>query len=256
MAGLFDVDRSRITRHINNIFNDNELDKKSNVRKTHFANSDKKVNLYNLNVVLVVGYRVNSTRGILFRKWSNRILKEYLLKGYVINENRVLVTNENYVELINKLNKIDSHVKTIENIITNKSIPMKKIFYNGEIYDVYSFLQDTFIRANNEIIIIDNFIDKTILDRLVVKKQNVKVTIYTDPNKSHLLGIDINTFNKQYPTLDVKYSTLFHDRFIIIDRTDLYLVGASLKDAGNKCFAITKIEDKDLLESLITKYTI
>ncbi len=241
ISKLYTKDRSVISKHIKNITNDGEVDEKSNVHFLHIASSDKPVKMYSLDFIISIGYRVKSKNGILFRKWANGILREFLLKGYSINENRILVTNDNYVELMNKVNSIDNRVLTLENTISTKALSTERIFYNGEIYDSYSWLQQLFEQANTEMIIIDNFVDRTILDRLVVKKQNVKVIIYTDLQKSHLLGIDIKAFNKQYPTLDVRYTNLFHDRFIIIDRLDLYLVGASLKDARKKCFAITKI---------------
>lgn len=241
ISKLYTKDRSVISKHIKNITNDGEVDEKSNVHFLHIASSDKPVKMYSLDFIISIGYRVKSKNGILFRKWANGILRDFLLKGYSINENRILVTNDNYVELMNKVNSIDNRVLTLENTISTKALSTERIFYNGEIYDSYSWLQQLFEQANTEMIIIDNFVDRTILDRLVVKKQNVKVIIYTDLQKSHLLGIDIKAFKKQYPTLDVRYTNLFHDRFIIIDRLDLYLVGASLKDAGKKCFAITKI---------------
>lgn len=220
------------------------------------GNQRYEVKVYNLDMVISIGYRANSFIGTKFRIWANSILKEYLLKGYIINENRTLVTNENYIELINKVNSIDNRVLSIENELIYKDIPNEKIFYSGEVYDAYSLLQKLFEQANNEIIIIDNFSDRTILDRLVAKKQNVKVIIYTDPTKSKILGIDVKTFNKEYPIVDVRYSSSFHDGFIIIDRTTLYLVGASLKDAGKKCFAIAKIEDNTILINLIKQYNL
>jgi hypothetical protein len=256
ISKLYTKDRSVISKHIKNITNDGEVDEKSNVHFLHIASSDKPVKMYSLDFIISIGYRVKSKNGILFRKWANGILREFLLKGYSINENRILVTNENYVELMNKVNRIDNRVLTLENTISTKALSTERIFYNGEIYDSYSWLQQLFEQANTEMIIIDNFVDRTILDRLVVKKQNVKVIIYTDLQKSHLLGIDIKAFNKQYPTLDVRYTNLFHDRFIIIDRLDLYLVGASLKDAGKKCFAITKIEENAILKNLMKHYNL
>ncbi|MDD3341937.1 MAG: RhuM family protein [Bacilli bacterium] len=256
ISKLYTKDRSVISKHIKNITNDGEVDEKSNVHFLHIASSDKPVKMYSLDFIISIGYRVKSKNGILFRKWANGILREFLLKGYSINENRILVTNDNYVELMNKVNSIDNRVLTLENTISTKALSTERIFYNGEIYDSYSWLQQLFEQANTEMIIIDNFVDRTILDRLVVKKQNVKVIIYTDLQKSHLLGIDIKAFNKQYPTLDVRYTNLFHDRFIIIDRLDLYLVGASLKDAGKKCFAITKIEENAILKNLMKHYNL
>ena len=158
MAILFDVDRTRITRHIKSIFEENELTMESNVRKTHLTNKYKPVFLYSLNVIISVGYRVKSKRGVVFRIWANKILKEYLLKGYVINENRVVVSNENYIELKNQVTNINNRLITLEDKVLDKEFKIDKIFYNGEFYDSYTLIQSIFESSNHEIIIIDNYI--------------------------------------------------------------------------------------------------
>ena len=190
--------------------------KKSNVQKMHIPNSDKLVEFYSLDIIIAVGFKTNSKRAIIFRKWTNKVLKEYLLQGYVINEKRSLVTNENYVRLINKVESLDERVSNIENNYKPKKFENSQLFFDGQLYDAYTLIQSLFESANNEIIIIDNYVDRTILDRLVVKKNNVQVIIYTSIN-SRLLGRDINTFNNQYGRLNVRYSTNVHDRYIIID---------------------------------------
>ena len=190
--------------------------KKSNVQKMHIPNSDKLVEFYSLDIIIAVGFKTNSKRAIIFRKCTNKVLKEYLLQGYVINEKRSLVTNENYVRLINKVESLDERVSNIENNYKPKKFENSQLFFDGQLYDAYTIIQSLFESANNEIIIIDNYVDRTILDRLVVKKNNVQVIIYTSIN-SRLLGRDINTFNNQYGRLNVRYSTNVHDRYIIID---------------------------------------
>ena len=137
----------------------------------------------------------------------------------------------------------------IFNVLETKKIEKQKIFFNGEIYDAYSLIIDLISEANNRIIIIDNYIDKTILDMLVYKKENVEVELITSSH--YLTKLDIEKFNSQY-NLKIKYTNIFHDRFIIIDDT-LYHVGASLKDLGKKCFGINKIEDKDYLKKIMEK---
>ena len=250
MAILFDVDRTRITRHIKSIFEENELTMESNVRKTHLTNKYKPVFLYSLNVIISVGYRVKSKRGVVFRIWANKILKEYLLKGYVINENRVVVSNENYIELKNQVTNINNRLLTLEDKVLEKVYKIDKIFYNGEFYDSYTLIQSIFELSNNEIIIIDNYINRTILDRLVVKKQNVKVIIYTNILTSKLLGTDIDLFNKQYKNLTVKYINKVHDRYIIIDKEKIYHLGYSFKDLGKKIFSISEV-DNQIISSLL-----
>ena len=257
MSVLFDVDRTRITRHISNIFKEGELNEKSNVRKTHITNTFKPTILYSLDVIISVGYRVKSKRGVIFRKWANKVLKDYLMKGYVINENRIVASNENFNNLLVVVNDIKSNqvdinnrLIKVENKVFNNDYGLDKIFYNGQFYDAYTLIQSIFESANNEIIIIDNYIDRTILDRLIVKKQNVKVLIYTDNNKSQLLQTDINTFNKQYGLLTIKNTTNVHDRYIVIDQDKLYHIGASVKDLGKKIFSIIE-SDSNMIPNLL-----
>ncbi len=249
---LFIRDKSVISRHIRNIFNDHELEENSVVAFfATTANNGKTYNMkyYNLDIIISVGYRVNSKRGIIFRKWANQVLKEYLLKGYVINENRVIVSNENYIELKNEVISINNRLTKIEDKVLDKDYSLDKIFYNGSFYDSYTLIQSIFEKAENEIIIIDNYIDRTILDRLIVKKENVKVFIYTSFN-SKILNKDILEFNKQYKDLHVIYTSKVHDRYIIIDKIKLYHIGASIKDLGKKIFSISE-SDNLLIDELL-----
>ena len=249
MAILFGVDISRISRHIKNALNEGEINSQRNLRKTQIANSDKLVYLYDLDVIISVGYRVKSIKGVIFRKWATKVLKEYLLQGYVINEKRSLVTNENYVRLINKVESLDERVSNIENNYKPQEFKNSQLFFDGQLYDAYTLIQSLFESANNEIIIIDNYVDRSILDRLVVKKHNVQVIIYTSIN-TRLLGRDINTFNSQYGGLDVRYTTNVHDRYIIIDQNKIYHLGHSIKDLGKKIFSISE-SDSNLISKLL-----
>ena len=250
MAILFGVDISRISRHIKNALNEEEINSQRNLRKTQIANSDKLVYLYDLDVIISVGYRVKSIKGVIFRKWATKVLKEYLLTGYVINKERSLVTNENYVRLINKVESLDERVSNIENNYKPKEFENSQLFFDGQLYDAYTLIQSLFESANNEIIIIDNYVDRTILDRLVVKNRNVQVIIYTSIN-TRLLGRDINTFNSQYGRLDVRYTTNVHDRYIIIDQNKIYHLGHSIKDLGKKIFSISE-SDSNLISKLLS----
>lgn len=250
MSILFGVDISRISRHIKNALNEEEINSQRNLRKTQIANSDKLVYLYDLDVIISVGYRVKSIKGVIFRKWATKVLKEYLLQGYVINEERSLVTNENYVRLINKVESLDERVSNIENNYKPQEFKNSQLFFDGQLYDAYTLIQSIFESANNEIIIIDNYVDRTILDRLVVKNRNVQVIIYTSIN-SRLLGRDINTFNSQYGGLDVRYTTNVHDRYIIIDQNKIYHLGHSIKDLGKKIFSISE-SDSNLIFKLLS----
>ena len=253
MSVLFERDRSVISKHIKNIFLEGELLEDSVCAFfAHTANDGKVYNVkyYNLDVVISVGYRVKSKRGVLFRQWASNIIQDYLIKGYAINEERSLVTNENYVRLINKVESLDERVSNIENNYKPQEFKASQLFFDGQLYDAYTLIQSIFESANNEIIIIDNYVDRTILDRLVVKKSNVQVIIYTSIN-TRLLGRDINTFNSQYSGLDVRYTTNVHDRYIIIDQNKIYHLGYSIKDLGKKIFSISE-SDSNLISKLLS----
>jgi hypothetical protein len=257
LAVLFERDKSVISRHIRNIYSNNELDYISTVAKNATVQQEgnrfikREILYYNLDLILSVGYRVNSKRGIIFRQWANQVLKQYLLKGYVINENRVTVSNENYIELRNEVSSINNRLLKLEDKVFDKEYNLNKIFFNGQFYDSYTLIQSIFESSNNNIIIIDNYIDRTILDRLIVKKKEVKVIIYTNINTSKILTNDINIFNKQNNNLEVRYTTNVHDRYIIIDNNKLYHIGASIKDLGKKIFSINEL-DNNLINILLS----
>ena len=181
IAELFKKERTTIAEHTGNIYREKELDVHSTCRKSRQVRKEGKreiervINLYNLDIIILIGYRVNSKRAQSFRKWANKVLKEYLLKGYVLNENRVVVSNENYIELENKVTNLNNRLIKLEDKVLAKEYKINKIFYNGEFYDSYTLIQSIFENAINEIIIIDNYIDRTILDRLVFKRKDVKV---------------------------------------------------------------------------------
>ena len=253
MSVLFERDRSVISKHIKNIFLEGELLEDSVCAFfAHTANDGKVYNVkyYNLDVVISVGYRVKSKRGVLFRQWASNIIQDYLIKGYAINEERSLVTNENYIRLINKVESLDERVSNIENNYKPQEFKNSQLFFDGQLYDAYTLIQSLFESANNEIIIIDNYVDRTILDRLVVKNRNVQVIIYTSIN-TRLLGRDIKTFNSQYGGLDVRYITNVHDRYIIIDQNKIYHLGHSIKDLGKKIFSISE-SDSNLISKLLS----
>ena len=249
IAFLFNRDRSVVSKHIKNIFQENELLENSVCAFfAHTAVDGKTYNVkfYNLDVIISVGYRVKSQRGVVFRRWANSVLKQYLLNGYVINENRTLVTNENYVRLINKVESLDDRVTIIEKQYKPEKYINSKVLFYGEFYDAYTLIQSIFDKAIKEIIIIDNYVDRTILDRLVNKKKNVNVTIYTHKDKSKLLNKDVEMFNKQYGNLVIKYTDKVHDRYIIIDQEKLFHLGASIKDLGKKIFSINELDNSNV----------
>ena len=179
-------------------------------------------------------------------KASIKIVNTFISMRKFINENKDIFRKINNIEI--KMLEHDSKIDELFDALEPKKIESQKIFFNGEIYDAYSLIIELIKDATQRIIIIDNYIDKSILDMLVYKKNNVYVTLVTSSH--YLTKLDINKFNKQYPNLKIKYSNIFHDRFMIVDDT-LYHIGASLKDLGKKCFGITKIEDKEYLKKIV-----
>ena len=257
MARLFDVSTDNIGLHIKNILNDGELDE-STTEESSVVQTEgnrkvmRRIKIYNLDMIISVGYRVKSKRGTLFRKWATNVLKQYLLNGYAINENRVVVSNENYIELRNEVVSINDRLLKIEDKVFDKEYGLDKLFFNGQFYDAYTLIQSILEKAKKEIIIIDNYIDRSILDRLVFKKKDIKVIIYTNINTSKINDLDINTFNKQYNNLEIINTVKVHDRFIIIDKIKLYHLGASIKDLGCKIFSISEL-DKEWINILLSK---
>ena len=237
MSDLFGRDRSVITKHIRNIFTENELDEKSNVHFLHFANSDKPVKLFSLDVIISVGYRVKSTQGKRFRQWANKVIKEYLLKGYCINPR--LTTIER---------RLDEHEKKIEFFIQSSLPPKQGIFFDGQIYDAYSCVAELVRSAQRRIVLIDNYIDDTVLTLLSKRADGVEAVVYTG-KISKQLQLDIDKHNAQYPSVEVRTFSKAHDRFLIIDEK-VYLVGASIKDLGKKWFGFTLMENTEAEELL------
>ena len=247
---LFDRDRSVVSRHINNIYKEGELCKDSSCAKNaHEVNGQTHyTELFNLDVIISVGYRVKSRNGVVFRKWANNVLKQYLLKGYVINENRTLITNENYINLINRVENINSRLSKIER---KDNIQNENIFFDGEYFDARSFLKQIFSQAKNKITLIDPYLDTKALDHLKVRNSGVEISLFTS-SKAKLTEDDIDSFNLQYGGLQNHTIDNFHDRFIIINDSELYHLGTSLNYIANKTFAITKMEP-DFIEVILNK---
>ncbi len=236
---LFDSSKANISEHIKNIFKTKELDKSSTVRKIRTVHKEggrtvtRELIHYNLDMIISIGYRVNSVRGTQFRIWASKVLKDYLLKGYVLNK-RMNRIEDNVEHLTEKVNKIDFQLKT--------NLPPKQgIFYNGQIFDAYAFVNNLLRDAKKNVILIDNYIDDTVLT-LFSKYTHINFLIITG-KISKQLQLDIDKYNKQYNNLKVETSKKYHDRFLIIDKQN-YHIGASLKDLGNKIFAFSKLEIK------------
>ncbi|MDR0794925.1 MAG: virulence RhuM family protein [Tannerella sp.] len=241
MILLFGRDQSVISKHIRNVFAEGELDKKSNMQNLHIANSDKPVFFYSLDVIISVGYRVKSQQGTQFRIWATKILKEHLLKGYTINKRMD--------RLEDKVETIATKVSEIDLQINSNLIPTQGVFFDGQVFDAYGLASKIIRSAKQNIILIDNYIDKNTLTHLAKKKKSVKVLLLTKITGK--LNLDIQKANAQYGGFEAKEFSQSHDRFLIIDNgKEIYHLGASLKDLGKKWFAFSKM-DKVSVDSIV-----
>ena len=234
IATLFGTKRPAITKHLSNIYSSGELDRESTCSiLEHMGNDGKQkyvTKYYNLDAILSVGYRVNSKNATLFRRWANSILKEYLLKGYSVN--RRLTELEHTVA---------EHSRKIDFFVRTSLPPVEGIFYDGQLFDAYKFAADLIRSARKSLLLIDNYVDESVL--LMLSKRNTGVTadIYTQ-TVSHQLQLDLQKHNSQYSPIGLHTYRKSHDRFLIIDGTEVYHIGASLKDLGKKMFAFSKLE--------------
>jgi hypothetical protein len=246
MLDLFQSTKQNISLHIRNIFKEDELLENSVVKYSLTTASDGKkykTKLYNLDVIISAGYRVKSQRGTQFRIWANKILKSYLLKGYAINSR---------IELLEKkVHSLELKNNEFDLVINTKLPPNQGIFYDGQLFDAYSFVSKIIRSAKKSILLFDNYIDETVLLQLSKREKGVRAIIYTK-DISKQVKLDLERFNKQYETIELKEFSKAHDRFLIIDETEVYHIGASLKDLGKKWFAFSKlnIDIKELLGKL------
>lgn len=235
MALLFDTTRNNITIHIGNVFKEKELNEKSVGKDSLLTAKDGKnykTKIYNLDVIISVGYRVKSIRGTQFRIWANRVLKEYLLKGYSINQ-RIEKVERDVFQLKDKIDNIDIQLQT--------ALPKTEgVFFDGQIFDAYKFVIDLIKSATTSIVLIDNYCDESVLLMLSKRSKDVKAAIFTS-KISEQFKLDLVKFNQQYEAIEINQYTKAHDRFLIIDQKDVYHIGASLKDLGKKWFAFSKI---------------
>ena len=234
MAELFQRDQSVIARHIRNIYKEEELTEEGTYAKFAYMGHDGlqkyEVIHYNLDVIISVGYRVKSKRGTRFRQWANKILKDYLLKGYVVNQ-RITTLEHQVADLTEKVNFF----------VRSSLPPMEGIFYDGQIFDAYAQIVSLIKQAKHSIILIDNYINVDTLTMLSNRDTNVSATIYTR-QLSQQQQFDVQRHNQQYPPIAINTCQHSHDRFLIIDDV-VYLFGASLKDAGKKLFAYIQMQE-------------
>ena len=252
MAELFDKDRTVIGRHIRNIYKEEELEK--DITCANFAHMGTEgdqiyeYTAYNLDVIISVGYRVKSKRGTKFRQWANRVLKEYLLRGYTMNSRLTVLEQQaekHNAEIQSLKNKVDFFVRT-------SLPPQQGIFFDCQVFDAYLFVSDLIRKAHKAIVLIDNYVDDTVLTILDKRREGVSATIYTQ-RISQQLQLDLDKHNAQYALISVVQFNKAHDRFLLID-DEVYHIGASIKDLGKKWFAFTLMRDITA-EELIGKMT-
>lgn len=239
MVELFQSTKQNISLHINNVYKENELDRNSTVKEYLTVQKEgnrsvkRKIEYYNLDVIISVGYRVKSKRGTLFRQWALKIIRDYLLEGNSINK-RI----ERIEERIDT--KFSEYDQKFDFFIRTSLPPVEGIFFDGQLFDAYKFAADLIKSARHSIILIDNYVDESVLMLLTKRDVNVTATIYT-AQISKQLALDLHRHNAQYEPIAIRQFKQSHDRFLLIDEKDIYHIGASLKDLGKKWFAFSKL---------------
>ena len=253
MSELFSVKENTVTYHIKEIYKTEELEKAGTARKIRVVRKEgnrnvrRTIDYYNLDMIISVGYKVNSKRGVKFRQWATQVLKDHLLKGYSVNKS--------LQEVKTQLGTQDKRISLLEDkvdfFVRSSLPPVEGVFYDGQIFDAYVQIAGLIKQAKHSIILVDNYIDETTLTMLSKRDANVSATIYTSQQAQNLrqLQLDIQRHNQQYPPIAVNYCQRNHDRFLIIDDV-VYLFGASLKDAGKKLFAYIKMQETSASELL------
>ncbi len=246
IAHLFGVGQPAISKHLKNIFASGELEQKSVYSILEYTASDGKVyktGFYNLDAILSIGYRVNSKNATIFRQWANKVLKEYLIRGYSVIKTHAQILAEHD-------EKLKEHEKKIDFFVRTSLPPVEGVFYEGQIFDAYAFVTNLIRSAKRQLILIDNYIDESVLVMLSKRSKGVTAEIYTE-RISQQLKLDIQKYNCQYPPISLAPVKNIHDRFLIVDE-DTYHIGASLKDLGKKLYAFSKmhIESKLLMDGI------
>jgi hypothetical protein len=251
MAELFLSTKQNVSLHINNIFREDELEKISVVKESLTTAKDGKkykTKFYNLDVIISVGYRVKSKRGTKFRQWANRVLKDYIIRGYAINQQMKYLEQK----MDARFQEYDAQIADIQDkvslFVRSSLPPVEGIFFDGQIFDAYVQIANLIKQARQSVILIDNYIDESTLTLLSKRNANVAATIYTR-QLSRQQQLDVQRHNQQYPPINIYTTQRNHDRFLIIDDV-VYLFGASLKDAGKKLFAYIKMQETSAQELL------
>ncbi len=243
---LFDSSKANISEHLKHIFDSGELAREATVRKFRTVrqegsrNVTRNIEYFNLDVIISVGYRVNTVRGIQFRQWANKVLKEYLLRGYALNQRLMQIEDR----IDRHFSEYDRHFiqldEKVDFFVRSAIQPKEGIFFDGQIFDAYAFVADLIRQAKHRIVVIDSYVDDSVLVQLSKRNPGVKVDIY-DGKISTQLRQDVERHNRQYPGVTLHAYNKAHDRFLIIDEV-VYHIGHSLKDLGKKLFAFSKMD--------------
>lgn len=243
IADLFGVKQPAISKHLKNIFESGELIESSVHSILEYTAADGKsykTKFYNLDAILSVGYRVNSRNATLFRQWANKVLKDYLLRGYSVNQRLLYMESRIDHRLLEHDKRLDDLTGKVDFFLKTSLPPREGVLFDGQIFDAYVFVCDLIKRARKRIVLIDNYIDETVLTLLNKRNRGVLATVYTKRIDDNL-RLDIERHNDQYMPVNVRTASNIHDRFLIIDDT-LYHIGASIKDLGKKLFAFSQME--------------
>ena len=240
MVELFQTTKQNISLHTNNIFKEGELDANAVVKEYLATASNGKRYRTKYYVIISVGYRVKSLRGTQFRQWANKVLKEYLLREYSVNQRLIEMSDRLDRRLLEQDGKIAAIRRDVDFFVRTSLPPKEGIFFNGQIFDAYAFVAKLIRKAKKRIVVIDSYVNDSVLVQLSKRNPGVTVDIY-DGKISRLLRQDVEQHNAQYPGVTLHYYNKAHDRFLIIDE-EVYHIGHSLKDLGNKLFAFSKME--------------
>lgn len=252
IAELFGVQKAAVSKHLKNIFATAELDRAATVSKMETVRSEggrtvsRAQEFFNLDAIIAVGYRVNSVRATQFRIWATKVLRDYLLRGYAVNQRLIQIENKMDRRLAGHDREIAELKDKVDFFVQTSLPPVQGVFYDGQVFDAKAFASKHIWSAKKSILLIDGWVDVVTLELLAKKAKGVTVEIVTSRRGNKLSPSDIVAFNGQYGGLTVRESAHFHDRFLVIDGKTLYFVGASLKDLGRKCFAFARLDAAEI----------
>ena len=259
MGTLFGCTTRNVRLHLENIYACGELTSEATrkdfflVRQEGARRVRRMVTCYNLDAIISVGYRVNSVLGVRFRQWATTVLKEYLLRGYSVNSRLNLIEDKTDRRFAEHDRRLTAMEEKVDFFVRTQTPPLQGVFYDGQLWDARAFVDKLVKSARKSLLLVDNWATVETLDMLAAKQKDVAVTVVTSDHRDRkgnprpkILPADIAKFNAQYPSLSVSFRENFHDRFLVVDDRELYLIGASLKDLGKKCFGFTRMDASEI----------